>query len=142
MTKAQYMSNCCRNNGEMRVTTKSCVEGALKAEGLAVIIDVFRASNTIIACLARGAEVIIPVRGLDEAYDLKRENPQYLLFGERGGLPPEGFDYGNSPAQASRLQLSGKRIIFTTSAGTLIQPKQMKPLLAVSRTLMQSPNIS
>lgn len=102
----------------MEVNIKSCLEGTKEAEGISVIIDVFRASNTIIACLCQGAEYIIPVGGLDEAYNLKKKNPAHLLVGERKGLLPQGFDYGNSPAKSSKLDLSNKRIILTTSAGS------------------------
>lgn len=102
----------------MEIKINSCLAGAKTADGITVVIDVFRASNTIITCLASGAEYILPVGELDEAYRLKKENPDHLLFGERGGLPPEGFDYGNSPAKTVKLDLNGKKIILTTSAGS------------------------
>jgi 2-phosphosulfolactate phosphatase len=102
----------------MEILIKSCIEGAREARGLTVIIDVFRASNTIIACLGQGAEQIIPVGSLERAYQLKFSHPDHLLAGERKSLPPEGFDFGNTPAYASSLDLRGKKIIFTTSAGT------------------------
>ncbi|MCF8335580.1 MAG: 2-phosphosulfolactate phosphatase [Bacteroidales bacterium] len=102
----------------MEVRIKSCIEGAKESEGFTVIIDVFRASNTIIACLGRGADYVIPVGSLDEAYRLKEQHPAYMLAGERKSMPPEGFDFGNTPAYASSLNLNDKKIIFTTSAGT------------------------
>jgi len=46
--------------------------------------------------------------------------PHYLLCGERGGLPPDGFDYGNSPAEFSRLDLGGRGAILATSNGTRV----------------------
>ncbi len=102
----------------MNIKINSCLKGAQSAIGTTIIIDVFRASNTIIACLSGQAEYIIPIGSLDEAYLLKKTNPSFLLFGERGGLPPEGFDYGNSPFEASQLDLEGQKIILTTSAGS------------------------
>lgn len=102
----------------MKVEIKSCLDGAREACGISVVIDVFRASNTIIACLGQRAECVIPVGSLDDARGLKGKNASYLLFGERKDLVPDGFDYGNSPAQASGLRLEGKRVIITTSAGT------------------------
>ena len=102
----------------MRVRILSLIEGARAARGTAVMIDVFRSSTTMVAAFAAGAERIIPVGELAAAYELKRENPSFLLFGERGGLPAEGFDSGNSPAAVARMDLRGKTIIFTTSAGT------------------------
>ncbi len=107
-----------QNYTPMDVRIKSCIEGAKEAEGLTVIIDVFRASNTIIACLGQGAEYVIPAGSLEEAYRLKEKHPDFLLAGERNSLPPEGFDFGNTPAYASSLNLKGKKVIFTTSAGT------------------------
>ena len=95
-----------------------CIAGSRKARGVAVIIDVFRASSTIVAAFGAGAERVIPVGELDAAYELKRRNPGFLLFGERGCLPPAGFDGGNSPAAMAKLHLRGKTVILTTSAGT------------------------
>jgi len=102
----------------MNIQIKSCLKGAKEAEGIAVIIDVFRASNTMIAMLEQGIEFIIAVGDLEQAYALKKEHPDYLLFGERKGIPPEGFDYGNSPTQTLKLNLHDKRAIITTSAGS------------------------
>jgi 2-phosphosulfolactate phosphatase len=102
----------------MEIKIKSCLEGARQAEGLTVIIDVFRASNTIITCLGQGAEYVIPVSELERAYQLKKGNPQYLLAGERNSQPPQGFDFSNSPSYVSALDLSQKKVILTTSAGT------------------------
>ncbi len=97
---------------------KSCLTGAESARGLTVVIDVFRFSNTALALLSRGARYLIPVQELDKAYRLKKEHPEYLLVGERKGLPPPGFDLGNSPAEALFFDLTGKIAIVTTSAGT------------------------
>ncbi|MFH0861925.1 MAG: 2-phosphosulfolactate phosphatase [Candidatus Altiarchaeota archaeon] len=101
----------------MEVSVRSCLRGARAATGTAVIIDVFRASNTIITCIGVGVESIIVAGGLDEAHDLKRANPDYLLVGERMGLVPDGFDYNNSPASISKLTLTGRSVVFTSSAG-------------------------
>lgn len=102
----------------MHVTVHQCLAGARAAQGIAVLIDVFRASNTIIACLDRGAVRVKPVAELTEAYRLKDGHPEYLLFGERGGLAQEGFDSGNSPWEVSGMDLKGQTVILTTSAGS------------------------
>lgn len=102
----------------MKIGISRCLEGAKTADGITVVIDVFRASNTILACLAGGAECVIPVGEIKDAYSLKKENPDHLLFGERGGIPPKGFDHDNSPIKAVNLDLKGKKIILTTSAGS------------------------
>lgn len=81
-----------------------------------LVIDVLRATTTIATLFARGLEELTVVTTVEEA--LARRAPGVLLFGERGGLRPEGFDYGNSPAEASTLELARRRGVLTTSNGT------------------------
>ena len=61
---------------------------------------------------------IIPVASKELAYELKQKNPDYLLAGERKGVMLPGFDYGNSPSQIENVDLTGKTLVHTTSAGT------------------------
>lgn len=102
----------------MNVQILQLLDGARRARGLTVIIDVFRAFSVECYAAAAGAQRILAVGDIDAAYALKRQHPDYLLIGERGGSMCEGFDCGNSPSQLSRLTLSGRGVIHTTSAGT------------------------
>ena len=94
----------------MKIEIIKSLKDADKATGLAVVIDVFRAFTTEAYIFANGASKIIPVLDLDEAYKLKKENPEYILVGERGGIKPEGFDYGNSPTEILNVDFTGKTI--------------------------------
>ena len=102
----------------MKTIVRSCLDGARKSRGVAVLIDVFRASNTILMLLHRGARSILPVATVEEAFSLKKKHPEYWLAGERGGVKIEGFDLGNSPHEVSERNVHGRQIILTTSAGT------------------------
>jgi 2-phosphosulfolactate phosphatase len=102
----------------MKTVIHSCLTGAETALGIVVTIDVFRASNTILMLFSRGAASIIPVATVQEAFTLKEKRPECLLAGERGGIKVAGFDMGNSPHEASGMDLKGKEVVFTTSAGT------------------------
>ena len=83
----------------------------------AVIVDALRASATAAALLDSGATEILVVGEVEDALRARREFwTDALLFGERGGLPPKGFDFGNSPRDADRAR--GRRVIFTTSNGS------------------------
>ncbi len=86
----------------------------------AVVIDVVRASTTIVTALAHGARAVVPVATLDEARARARTWPggAVLLGGERGGAPPPGFDCGNSPAEYTAARVGGRTIVFTTTNGT------------------------
>jgi 2-phosphosulfolactate phosphatase len=93
-------------------------EGARIATGVTVIIDVFRAFTTACYAFSKNAECIIPVADIEEAYRIRKENPKFLLMGERNEMKPPGFDYGNSPYLLPAEGLEGKTIIHTTSSGT------------------------
>jgi 2-phosphosulfolactate phosphatase len=82
----------------------------------AVVFDVLRATSSIITGLASGVEAIFPVRTVEEARERKVKDPDLLLAGERGGLPPEGFDLGNSPEEFEKAK--GRRVVMTTTNGT------------------------
>jgi len=85
---------------------------------VAVVIDVLRATTTITAALGTGAAAVIPLSTLDECRRLREREPGILLGGERGGLKPPDFDFGNSPEEYTALRVRGRRIAFSTTNGT------------------------
>jgi len=84
---------------------------------LCVVIDVLRASTTIVAALANGCPAVIPVETPEEARAIARKHG-CLLGGEREGVRIEGFDLGNSPLEYVAEKVSGRPIAFTTTNGT------------------------
>ncbi len=102
----------------MNIKILHLVEGAKKAKGVTVIIDVFRAFTVEAYLISLGAEKIFPVGDIGFAYKYKAEHPEALLIGERHGKMCKGFDYGNSPMQLVGKNFKGKTVIHTTSAGT------------------------
>ncbi|MFP3950974.1 MAG: 2-phosphosulfolactate phosphatase [Candidatus Bathyarchaeia archaeon] len=103
---------------DLKINRLRLIEGAKKAIGCAVIIDVFRAFTTAAYAFENGATRIYPVKTVDKAFLLKEENPEWILMGEVDGKEIPGFDYGNSPADISSFDFSGRTIIQRTSAGT------------------------
>ena len=102
----------------MNIEILHLVEGAKKAKGLTVIIDVFRAFTVETYLMKNNADRIIPVSSIDFAFSYKEKHPDVILCGERDGIMVEGFDYGNSPSQIEHADFTGKTVIHTTSAGT------------------------
>ena len=96
------------------------VDSAALVDQTVVVIDVLRASSTIVAALAAGAEAIYPVVSAEDAIKLATSlgRDQALLAGERKGLKVEGFDLGNSPREFTPATVGGKRIVMTTTNGT------------------------
>lgn len=103
----------------MEIRLGSLVEGAKKAEGTAIIVDVFRAFTTAAIALRRGATSILLVAEVEEALDLRRQGVGDLAMGEVDGKRPDGFDYGNSPYEISQAEVDGKTIVQSTRAGTV-----------------------
>jgi 2-phosphosulfolactate phosphatase len=85
-----------------------------------VVVDVLRASSSIVTLLERGCASVVAAPNIERARELHRRLPDHLLCGEERGLPPDGFDYGNSPAEFSRLGFAGRSAILATSNGTRI----------------------
>jgi 2-phosphosulfolactate phosphatase len=86
----------------------------------AVVIDVLRASTTIVEALNAGARAVYPVASVEEALRLAHTlgRSEVLLCGERRCLPIEGFDLGNSPAEFSAATVAGKTLVMSTTNGT------------------------
>lgn len=84
----------------------------------AVVIDVLRATTTIATALAHGAQGVYPVAGVDEARALAKTYNGAVLGGERGGLPLEGFQAGNSPLEYTEALVGGRVVVMTTTNGT------------------------
>lgn len=89
-------------------------------EKAVVVIDVLRATSTMIVALANGCSAFVPVATVEEARELvaASRNPNYVLGGERGGRMVEGFQFGNSPRDYRPEKIKGKVVVMTTTNGT------------------------
>ncbi len=85
-----------------------------------VVIDVLRATTTILEALAAGGRAIIPVESVEAAVRKKDElgRDGLLLCGERRSRPIAGFDLGNSPLEYTRERVAGRTLLMTTTNGT------------------------
>lgn len=88
--------------------------------GVAVVIDVLRATTTIIHALAAGCLSVRPCAEVEEARNLagQMRAGRVVLAGERGGQPLPGFDLGNSPREFLPKVCKGLTVVLTTTNGT------------------------
>jgi 2-phosphosulfolactate phosphatase len=106
------------------------------AGSLFVVVDVLRASSSIVTLMERGVSRVVVAAGIEEARELSQRLPDHLLCGERGGLPPQGFHYGNSPVEFTHTNLEGKGAILATSNGTrLLAALAEAPIVVVGSLL-------
>ncbi len=89
---------------------------------LAVVIDVLRATTTLLFAAKAGAKKIIPASTVERAFELKQElhKEDLLLCGERNGLKIPGFDLGNSPLEYTPDTVDGKIIIYASTNGSVM----------------------
>ncbi|NLY42527.1 MAG: 2-phosphosulfolactate phosphatase [Clostridiaceae bacterium] len=87
---------------------------------VAIVIDAFRATSTVITALWNGCKGVIPAYDIEQAKAKAIQLPpgQYLLGGERNAVMIEGFDLGNSPLEYRSKEIIGKYVILTTTNGT------------------------
>ena len=90
------------------------------ADRAVVVLDVLRATTSIVEALASGAKGLFPVGSIEEALRLANTlgREDVLLCGERKCLPIEGFDLGNSPADFTAERVAGKMLVMSTTNGT------------------------
>ena len=110
------------------------LEDCHTATGVVIVIDVLRAFSTAAYAFSRGAKEIILVSGVEEALSIKTQIAKSKVMGKVGGLPPEGFDFGNSPTQISTQDLTGITLIQRTGAGTqgAVRSRNAEVMLASS----------
>ncbi len=102
----------------MKIQKLYGVEGAKKAKGATVIIDVLRAATVSAYLLDKGVKGIIPVGTKEEAFLYRKKNPSVILVGEEEGYKIPGFDFGNSPSEIKKANnLLGLTIVHRSSMG-------------------------
>lgn len=87
---------------------------------VAAVIDVLRATSTIVEAVANGARTIFPATDMDDAMRLAQTigRSEVLLCGERRARKIEGFDLGNSPLEFTSDAVADKLVVMTTTNGT------------------------
>jgi 2-phosphosulfolactate phosphatase len=90
-----------------------------------IVFDILRATSTFVTALHHGANAIIPVCEIAEALDIRKNQPDVLLGGERDGVKIRAaqtgridFDFGNSPRECTPEKVQGRMIVSTTTNGT------------------------
>ena len=113
----------------MVITIKEFFKGAREAEGVTVIIDVFRAFSTACYAFDSGIRRLIDVATPEEAFALREKlKTETIIAGEREEKKPEGFDMGNSPTEmlTGNLQVvhfGGKLLACSDERESNVRPR-------------------
>ena len=85
-------------------------------DSIVVVIDVLRATSSIVYGIDNGATAIIPVANVEDC--LNYSDKGFLLAAERDGKVVEGYDFGNSPFSYTTEKVGGRTVVLTTTNGT------------------------
>ena len=96
------------------------IDGARRAQGMVVVIDVLRSFTVSAYALAGGARECLLVPTVAEARALQAKIPGSLLCAEEDALPVQGIPMSNSPSQVKAADLKGRVLIQRSSAGTTV----------------------
>ncbi|WP_068775280.1 2-phosphosulfolactate phosphatase [Paenibacillus sp. FJAT-26967] len=99
-----------------------------------LVIDVLRATTTMLAALGSGSSCVVPVETVEEAWKLHTLGD--VLGGERGCERIAGFDLGNSPLEYTPATVEGRRVILTTTNGTLALHKALQARHVAAASLL------
>ncbi|HEV8401157.1 MAG TPA: 2-phosphosulfolactate phosphatase [Gemmatimonadales bacterium] len=93
--------------------------GDLAGRGV-VVIDVLRATSSIVTALSAGAKAVVPAATSEEAVRLTANLAKdgIVLAGERRMIKIEGFGLGNSPREMTSEAVGGKTVFLATTNGT------------------------
>jgi 2-phosphosulfolactate phosphatase len=83
---------------------------------IGIVVDVLRASSTIVQALEAGYARVFCCAEIEEARALRDEVGDAVLAGERRAEPISGFDLGNSPREV--LEPRAETLVLTTTNGT------------------------
>ena len=107
----------------MRVDVSFVPPDRPPTEQTCLVVDVLRATSSIVALLGRGIGGVHPVASVTEGRTrrdaLQRElGTEVALCGEQNALPPDGYDFGNSPSELAAVPLRWREVVMATTNGT------------------------
>ena len=101
----------------MSLCAEPCLVGAYDlSKHLVVVVDVLRATSTIVTALAHGVKQFVVVDKLEKCLSLMALG--FITAGERYGKRLEGCDLGNSPLDFVHDSYAGEKIALTSTNGT------------------------
>lgn len=89
----------------------------LQGDHSVVAVDILRATSAVCAAFEAGAEEIVPLGTLEELENYRGAG--YTLAAERNGAKVKGAECGNSPTEYMSMDLTGKRLAYSTTNGTV-----------------------
>ncbi|WP_378953658.1 2-phosphosulfolactate phosphatase [Pelosinus sp. sgz500959] len=97
----------------------SSVNGVDLSNTVCIVLDIFRATTSIVTSLANGCAAMIPVLSTEDASTMASQMGAVLFAGERQSIKIDGYHFGNSPFEFSEDKVKDQKIVMTTTNGTI-----------------------
>lgn len=92
---------------------------ATLSDTVCIVLDIFRATTSIVTSIANGCQEMIPVLSIEDASRVASQMGSVLFAGERQSIKIDGYHFGNSPYEFSQEKVKGQSIVMTTTNGTI-----------------------
>lgn len=104
---------------DVYLTSAAATEDELKGKTV-VVVDVLRASSTIVTALYHGARAVVPAPDMSTVSRMAAafDRSTGVLGGEKGGVRIDGLDLGNSPSEYTVDAVQGRTVVLKTTNGT------------------------
>ena len=89
------------------------------SDTVCIVLDIFRATTSIVTAMSHGCKTIFPVVSLEKAQETALKLGNVLMAGERKSIKIHGFDFGNSPFDFTEQKVKNQQIVMTTTNGTV-----------------------
>jgi 2-phosphosulfolactate phosphatase len=128
----------------MRVDVSFTAPTESPGDRVCLVIDVLRATSVMAVLLGRGVQAIYPAASIDEGrrrladVEARAGRSAVVLCGEEHALPPEGYDYGNSPGEFERVDLPPHAVVATTNGTPALLACREAPLVMPAAPLNAS----
>lgn len=84
-----------------------------------IVLDIFRATTSIVTSMSNGCQMMVPALSFEDAQKVATKMGAVLFAGERKSIRIEGCSLGNSPFEFCKETVQGKKIVMTTTNGTV-----------------------
>lgn len=101
---------------EVCLTPHLFINRFINEKSIVVIVDILRATTSMITAFQFGVDKILPVAEIKKARDYKDKG--WIVAAERNGVKLDFADFGNSPFEFMIGDIKGKSIIYSSTNGT------------------------
>jgi 2-phosphosulfolactate phosphatase len=104
-------------NVDVCFTPAQAEHRTISSNTVIVVVDILRATTSMVSALTHGARSVIPVSSIEKAMELMKNG--FPVAAERDGEMLSFANFGNSAFAFQKGEVKDKKLVFTTTNGTV-----------------------